>query len=156
SGACGAGRGDRSRRGAREGERGRVQRGDDPTGGAHASYRSSEVIPSRWPNGRCSRYRRTERWSFKFEKQVKADVASVLRLVARLDITGQPGLSVAEGTRLLRKIASYPNYGVYVAEAPAGTIVGTFALLVMDNLAHRGAPSAIVEDGCVDDSARGQ
>jgi GNAT superfamily N-acetyltransferase len=34
--------------------------------------------------------------------------------------------------------------------------VGTFALMVMDNLAHRGAPSAIVEDLCVDEGMRRQ
>jgi GNAT superfamily N-acetyltransferase len=37
-----------------------------------------------------------------------------------------------------------------------GTTVGTFALLIMDNLAHLGAPSAIVEDVCVDDQHRGR
>ena len=31
-----------------------------------------------------------------------------------------------------------------------GSLVGTFALLIMDNLAHVGAPSAVVEDVCVD------
>jgi GNAT superfamily N-acetyltransferase len=37
-----------------------------------------------------------------------------------------------------------------------GKIVGTFALLVMDNLAHRGARSAILEDVVVDEGLRGQ
>jgi GNAT superfamily N-acetyltransferase len=35
------------------------------------------------------------------------------------------------------------------------TIVGTFALLVMDNLGHLGAPSAIVEDVAVDPQHQG-
>lgn len=88
-------------------------------------------------------------------KAGEADVAAILRLMAQLDITGEQGLTVAEGTRILQKIATYPNYAIYVAEDRDQRIVGTFALLVMDNLAHRGAPSAIVEDVCVDESSRG-
>ena len=38
---------------------------------------------------------------------------------------------------------------LYVVEAD-GRIVGSFALLIMDNLGHLGAPSAIVEDVVVD------
>lgn len=35
-------------------------------------------------------------------------------------------------------------------------IVGTFALLIMDNLAHQGMPSAIVEDVAVQTTIQGQ
>jgi GNAT superfamily N-acetyltransferase len=91
-------------------------------------------------------------------KANESDVPSVLRLLAALDSEPDTGLSVDDGIRLLRRMATYPNYAVYVAatEADPGTVVGTFALLVMDNFAHRGAPSAIVEDVCVDASTRGQ
>ena len=34
--------------------------------------------------------------------------------------------------------------------------MGTFALLIMDNLGHQGAPSAVVEDVCVDGRFQGQ
>ena len=88
-------------------------------------------------------------------KADEADVAAILRLLAQLDTTCEPGLSVAEGTRIFRKLATYPHYAIYVAEDGDRGIVGTFAFLVMDNLAHRGAPSAIVEDVCVDETARG-
>jgi GNAT superfamily N-acetyltransferase len=40
---------------------------------------------------------------------------------------------------------AYPDYQLYVAMAQ-GEIVGVFALLVMDNLGHLGAPSGVVED----------
>lgn len=50
---------------------------------------------------------------------------------------------------LFRRIASYPRYSLYVALADGG-IRGSFALLIMDNLAHLGAPSGIVEDVVVD------
>ena len=43
----------------------------------------------------------------------------------------------------------YPSYHLYVA-CVGDDVVGTFALLVMDNLGHLGRPSAIVEDVAVD------
>ena len=50
--------------------------------------------------------------------------------------------------RIFARFARYPDYQLYVAEQD-GRIVGTFALLIMDNLGHLGAPSAIVEDVAV-------
>src|SRR5262249_35019477 len=47
--------------------------------------------------------------------------------------------------RMFARFARYPDYTLYVAEVE-GAVVGTFALLVMDNFGHLGAPSAIVED----------
>ncbi|WP_296926350.1 N-acetyltransferase [Polaromonas sp.] len=35
-------------------------------------------------------------------------------------------------------------------------MVGTFTLLIMDNLGHLGAPSAVVEDVAVDPACQGQ
>ena len=46
---------------------------------------------------------------------------------------------------LFERFGRYPDYTLYVAEQERA-IVGTFALLVMDNLGHLGAPSGIVED----------
>ena len=42
---------------------------------------------------------------------------------------------------LFAKFKSYPDYHVYVAVDDAGEIVGTFAMAIMDNLGHLGAPS---------------
>jgi len=47
------------------------------------------------------------------------------------------------------RMQGYPDYRLYVAEAD-GQVVGTFALLVMDNLGHLGATSGLVEDVAVD------
>lgn len=64
---------------------------------------------------------------------------------------GQPGLddgvvlSPPEARAIFARFATYPSYTLYVAEL-GGAVVGTFALLIMDNLGHLGAPSAIVED----------
>ncbi len=56
---------------------------------------------------------------------------------------------------ILRRFDRYPDYALYVAEAD-GRIVGSFALLIMDNLGHLGAPSTIVEDVVVDPAQQGQ
>ena len=42
-----------------------------------------------------------------------------------------------------------------ILRSAAGVIVGSFALLIMDNLGHLGAPSAIVEDVVVDPALHG-
>lgn len=86
----------------------------------------------------------------------ESDVASILRVVAQLDGLEADRLTIEEGTRILGKMTGYPDYGVYVAEDADSRVVGTFAIMVMDNLAHGGAPSAILEDVCVDLSSRGQ
>ena len=88
-------------------------------------------------------------------KAEEADIEGVLRLLAQLDGARAAGLSPSEATRIMRRMATYPNYAVYVAEA-GGRLFGTFTLLIMDNLAHGGAPSAVVEDVCVDAPVRGQ
>ena len=63
-------------------------------------------------------------------------------------------LSVEQAAGILRGFDRYPDYALYVAEAN-GRIVGSFALLIMDNLGHLGAPSAIVEDVVVDPAQQG-
>ena len=52
-------------------------------------------------------------------------------------------------------MAEYPDYAVYVAEED-GAVVGTFTLLLMDNLGHGGAPEGIVENVVVEASRRGR
>ena len=64
-------------------------------------------------------------------------------------------LSLDEARRIFDRLKSYPDYRIHVALAD-GKIVGTFALLIMDNLAHRGARSAILEDVVVEEGLRGQ
>ena len=83
------------------------------------------------------------------------DLADVLALYAQPEFDDGKVLSVDEAARLHAKFARYPDYTLYVAERD-GDVVGSFALLIMDNLGHRGAPSALVEDVVVDDALHGQ
>lgn len=61
---------------------------------------------------------------------------------------------VEEAPRIFRRFADYPDYCLFVA-VDDGRVVGSYALLIMDNLGHLGAPSAIVEDVVVDPAAQG-
>jgi GNAT superfamily N-acetyltransferase len=72
------------------------------------------------------------------------DLPALLDLYAVFEPDGSH-LPIDEAERLFRRMQSCPNYTVYSAWE-GGKIIGTFALLIMDNLAHNGAPSAVVED----------
>lgn len=78
----------------------------------------------------------------------REDLPDVLRLHAQPALDDGHVLRLEDAERLFARMQRYPDYGVYVA-VYGGVIVGTFALLVMDNLAHMGAPSAIIEDVAV-------
>jgi GNAT superfamily N-acetyltransferase len=84
-----------------------------------------------------------------------ADLPGVLALYAQPEIDDGNVLSLDDAARLHAKFASYPDYKLYVAERD-GNIAGSFALLIMDNLGHLGARSAIVEDVVVDPARHGQ
>ncbi|MEM1308715.1 MAG: GNAT family N-acetyltransferase [Cyanobacteria bacterium P01_H01_bin.153] len=73
-----------------------------------------------------------------------ADLPEVLRLYQQPDLDDGKALSMEQAIALWHKIQQYPSYRLIVA-AWGDRIVGTFTLLVMDNLLHLGAPAAIVE-----------
>lgn len=73
------------------------------------------------------------------------DLPGVLALYAQPDLDDGVVLPLHDAERIFVRFARYPDYTLYVAEQD-GRIVGSFALLIMDNLGHLGAPSAIVED----------
>jgi GNAT superfamily N-acetyltransferase len=54
-------------------------------------------------------------------------------------------LSLEQARKIFERIGGYPNYKIFLAQIEE-QIVGTFALLLMDNLAHNGSPSGVVED----------
>lgn len=85
----------------------------------------------------------------------KTDLADVLRLYAQPDLDNGQVLSPVEAEQVFDRMAGYPDYKLYVASIDA-RIVGTFALLIMDNLGHLGSPSAIIEDVAVDPTCQGQ
>jgi GNAT superfamily N-acetyltransferase len=78
----------------------------------------------------------------------ESDLGKILDLYAQAEFDAGKVLPLATAKQLFERFADYPDYTLYVAEH-GGDIVGTFALLVMHNLGHLGAPSAIVEDVAV-------
>ena len=90
----------------------------------------------------------------KVRKANAADIAAVLALYAQPDLDDGNVLSVDQGVALFERFGRYPDYTLYVAEQDH-EIVGSFALLVMDNLGHLGSPSGIVEDVVVAPARQG-
>jgi GNAT superfamily N-acetyltransferase len=84
----------------------------------------------------------------------EADLPSILALYVDVE-DGGPVLSIEEARPIFARTRNYPDYGIYVAVLD-GSIVGTFELLIMDNLAHMGAPSGVLEDIVVHRDWRGK
>jgi GNAT superfamily N-acetyltransferase len=87
-------------------------------------------------------------------KASAADIAAVLGLYAQPDVDDGNVLPVDQAVALFERFGRYPDYTLYVAEQDH-EIVGSFALLVMDNLGHLGSPSGIVEDVVVAPARQG-
>ena len=83
------------------------------------------------------------------------DLSGVLALYAQPALDNGDVLPLDDAAKLHSRFAAYPDYTLYIAIL-RDEIVGSFALLVMDNLGHLGAPSAIVEDVVVDPTLQGR
>jgi GNAT superfamily N-acetyltransferase len=85
----------------------------------------------------------------------EADLPAVLALYAQPEIDDGEVLPLGAAQDIFAQFARYPHYKLYVAEE-AGRILGSYAFLVMHNLGHLGAPSALVEDVVVDPANQGK
>ena len=92
--------------------------------------------------------------SVEVRKVKAADIPAVLGLYAQPDLDDGNVLPVDQAVALFERFGRYPDYTLYVAEQDH-EIVGSFALLVMDNLGHLGSPSGIVEDVVVAPARQG-
>jgi GNAT superfamily N-acetyltransferase len=84
----------------------------------------------------------------------EVDLPLILALYVDVE-DGGPVLSIEEARSIFVRIKKYPDYKIYVAMLD-GSIIGTFELLIMDNLAHMGAPSGVLEDVVVHRDWRGK
>lgn len=75
----------------------------------------------------------------------KEDLPSVLKVYGQQDMDAGNLLTLEEAEKIYSAFQQYPSYRIYVA-VEGEKIVGTFALLIMHNLAHLGKKSALVED----------
>lgn len=97
----------------------------------------------------------SDRAAISIRPAATGDLPGILALYAQPDIDDGRVLPLEEAVRLHAQFARYPDYTLYVAER-GGCIAGSFALLIMDNLGHLGARSAIVEDVVVDPALHGK
>jgi GNAT superfamily N-acetyltransferase len=84
----------------------------------------------------------------------QGDLPELLELYRQLDPEDSPVLSLADAEKIFETTKKYPDYQVYVARH-YGETLGTFTLLIVDNLAHLGARYGIVEDVVVTAEWRG-
>ncbi len=83
------------------------------------------------------------------------DVAEVQRLYAETGLDGGNPLPAAAARDIFARFNRYPSYRLWVAERD-GSVVGTYALVMVDNIAHSGRPLALVEQVGVDQRMQGQ
>lgn len=86
---------------------------------------------------------------------VLSDLPRLLELYMLLEFGSAKKLSLDKARLRFLLYREYPDYRVYIAEF-AGVIVGTFALIIIDSLAHGGKPFGIVEDVVVSDDWQGK
>ena len=89
---------------------------------------------------------------------LEEDLPGVLALYAQADMDQGRVLTVQQAQVIFNQFKTYPNYRLFIAldAGHTSSVIGTFALLVMHNLAHQGTPSAIVEDVVVSEIHQGQ
>lgn len=80
-----------------------------------------------------------------FREASSADLEALLGLYALLEFEPAQSLSLEAARVRFEQYREYPNYWIYVAEVDEA-IVGTFALIIVDSVAHSGKPFAVVED----------
>ena len=86
---------------------------------------------------------------------VEKDLKGILGLYNQPSMDKGKVISIEQAGIIFDKMKTYPDYKVYAVFLEE-EIVGTFALAVMDNLGHNGAPSGVIEDVVVLESKQGQ
>jgi len=84
----------------------------------------------------------------RIREATEGDLEQILAIYRDAGIETRGMQSLESARRVFTRMGSYPAYKVYVAQSD-GRVVGTFALLIMDNLANGGLPSGIIEDVAV-------
>jgi GNAT superfamily N-acetyltransferase len=85
----------------------------------------------------------------------EADLADLLRAYRDAGIDGGLEFNVAEAREQFARFRLYPSYRIFVARVD-GAFAGTYALIILDNLAKRGAKAGVVEDVAVLPAFQGQ
>ena len=87
---------------------------------------------------------------------VEADLTDILALiVAVLDHAGEHSLTTESVGPVWDAVQGNPHHHLFVAEEN-DTILGTFSLIIIQQLAHGGSRVAVIEDVAVHASAQGR
>jgi GNAT superfamily N-acetyltransferase len=86
---------------------------------------------------------------------MERDLSDILRAYFEAGITGESEFTVEEAREHFGRFRSYPYYRFFVAEVD-GAFAGSYALIILDNLAKRGAKAGVVEDVAVLPGYQGQ
>ena len=78
----------------------------------------------------------------------EADAAGLLAAYRDAGIDGGVSFTVDEAREQFARFRQYPSYRFFVAQVD-GVFAGTYALIVLDNLAKRGTKAGVVEDVAV-------
>lgn len=89
----------------------------------------------------------------RFRTASREDADVVLALLSALGDGPPPEHEQVE--RFFAHLARYPDYRVWLVATGDGPPIGTCSLLVLDNLAHGGAPVGVVENVAVASTQRG-
>jgi GNAT superfamily N-acetyltransferase len=76
------------------------------------------------------------------------DIPAIIDIYRAAGIGGEDNFTVAEACAHFAMLKQYPSFRVFVALIDQ-TVVGTYELLVMDNMAKRGRRSGVVADVAV-------
>ena len=90
-----------------------------------------------------------------FREASSADIEALLGLYELLEFKPAQSLSLQAARVRFERYQEYPNSQIYVAEL-GEAIVGTFALIIVDSVAHSGKPFAVVEDVVVSQDCQGR
>ena len=91
----------------------------------------------------------------RFREASDDDIPAILQLYSAAEITAEESFTIEEARDQLAIFRRYPSFRVFVALID-NVIVGTYELLIMDNLAKRGKKSGVVEDVAVDPACQGR
>ena len=86
---------------------------------------------------------------------ISEDIPAVLALYAAAGIGDEKQFTVEQAVAHLAVLQQYPSFRVFVAVA-GEVVVGTYELLIMDNLAKRGKRSGVIEAVAVDPEHQGK
>ena len=84
------------------------------------------------------------------------DLPEIIRIYAQPGMDNNDVISLQQAKLIFKKMQSYPDYHLYVAIIPENQTVGTFSLLIVDNLVHNGGISAMIEAVAVDPAYQSQ